>query len=366
MNIGIDIRSLGQKPYTGISNYTYHLLEALFKIDSKNQYFLFFNSNQTIATPDFNYPNVHQVITHYPNKIFNSLLKFNLIKLDKITSKKSKIRSLDFWFSPNLNFTSLSKSCKQVLTIHDLSFEFYPEFYSFKQNFWHKIISPKKQCRVAKIILVPSESTKLDLINFYKIPAEKITVSPLGIDLATTTDIEKIKEKYNLPNNFVLFLGTIEPRKNIPSLLDAFKNSPYNLVIAGATGWKNKNILEQIKSNPNTQLLLNITEKEKSALYKLANIFIYPSFYEGFGFPILEAFKSGIPVITSNRSSLPEVAGQAAEFVNPYHPQEILAATNKILNNSELKNQLVTAGFKQAENFSSEKCAQTLLNIFSA
>ena len=365
MNVGIDIRSLAQKPYTGIGNYTYHLLNSLFKIDSKNQYFLFNNSAKTTVGPDFNYNNVKLINTHYPNKIFNGLIKLKLIKLDRLVARAAKIENLDFWWSPNLNFTNLSKNCQHILTIHDLSFEFYPKFYSFKQNCWHRTLSPKTQCQKTSIILTPSQSTKLDLINFYKITEEKIIISPPGISLADSPNLQKIKEKHNLPNNFILFLGTIEPRKNILNILEAFKNSEYNLVIAGARGWKNKKIIEQIKSTPNTQLLLNISEEEKSALYKLADIFIYPSFYEGFGFPILEAFKSGVPVIASDRSSLPEVAGTAAEFVNPYRPQEILNATKKILNNPELKNRLVTTGFKQAENFSSEKAAQTLLNIFA-
>ncbi len=374
MRIGIDIRPLMSPTRSGVGEYTYELLNAIFAIDKTNQYFLFYNSAKDVSNniPKWSQDNIHYEHKNWPNKLFNACTKlFNFPKIDK--------NNLDYFFSTNFNFTALSKKTKYILTVHDLSFEFFPKFYSFKQRLWHYAINPKKQCEKANIILTPSENTKRDLINIYKIPAEKIKVIYPGTNCHSeqseeSLSVEKLqlKQKYNLPTNFILFLGTIEPRKNIIGLIEAFEQSypllptPYSLIIAGHKGWNDKKIYQKFQSSPykdKIKFIGSIDAKDKSVLYSLASLFVYPSFYEGFGFPVVEAMACGVPVITSNRSSLPEVAGQAAYLVNPNRPSELTGAIIEILKNEKLRENFRTLGLEQAKKFSWEQAAREFLEV---
>lgn len=385
MNIGVDIRPLMTGNRTGVGEYTFELLNAILKIDHNNQYFLFYNSYSDVASqiPRWQYDNVHYVSTHYPNKLFNaSQIILSQPKLDKyiIQNTKYQIQKLDFFFSPNLNFTSLSTTARRLLTIHDLSFEFYPEFYTPKQRLWHQIINPKKQCQRADIILTPSENTKRDVVKHYKINAEKIKVIYPGANQESRIkNQESAIKQYGLPKNFILFLGTIEPRKNIIGLIEAFElmsqntkykilNTSHSLVIAGAPGWNSKEIFARIQLSPcrdKIKYIGYVAPEYKSALYAAADLFVYPSFYEGFGFPVLEAMATGTPVITSNRSSLPEISTNAAYLINPHRSDEIALGMERILNNDQLKNRLFQNGLLQAQKFNWETAARQWLDLLS-
>jgi len=349
MNIGIDIRPLMTTSRTGVGEYTFELLNAIFSIDTTNQYFLFYNSFSDVSKniPRWAQNNVHYVATHWPNKIFNAGILLGLIKLDRVIARRAGIR-LDYFFAPNIGCLALSKNTKLILTAHDLSFEFFPHFYTTKTRLWHRIINPKKLCERANIILAPSENTKLDIVNHYQIPTEKITVIYPGLSSAfvspTPAQISDLQKKYHLPRSFILFLGTIEPRKNIIGLIEAFEKAypnlsePYHLIIAGAAGWKNKTIYDRAEHSPlhdKIQFIGYVTPDEKPALYVSAGLFVYPSFYEGFGFPILEAMASGIPVITSNRSSLTEIGASVNTLINPNNISELAATMTVILRNKK-------------------------------
>lgn len=377
MNIGIDIRPMMSLPRTGIGEYTLELLDAIFKIDNKNQYFLYYNSQSNISfsLPKWKYKNVKIIHTKYPNKFLNRSMKFfGIPKIDKIIAKKAKIQKLDIFFAPNIGFIKLSSTPKNILTIHDLSFEFFKEFFNIKRYFWHKELSPKKQCRLADIILTPSQNTKQDLINYYKISPTKINVIYPGLfkcqSINTTLSNPHNNIKLLLPKKFILFLGTIEPRKNIIGLIEAFEkiNSNHSLVIAGATGWKNKKIYKRILNSPKKgkiQLLGFVASENKKFLYKSADLFVYPSFYEGFGFPVLEAMSVGTPVITSNLSSLPEISSSAAYLIDPTRPMQITLAINELLSNQELRNWHIQKGFKQVEKFSWQRSATEWLRLIN-
>jgi len=367
MNIGIDIRPLMTAPRTGVGEYTYELLNAIFNIDKTNQYFLFYNSSRDVSAniPDWKYDNVKIIGSHTPNKFFNtSLGLFGRPKLDKMCDEK-----IDIWFSPNLNFTALSPKTKFILTVHDLSFEFFPEFSTRKQYLWHKAVRPKKQCGRAELIITPSENTKRDIVNYYKINPGKIKVIYPGIK--QTSDNRDIKQKYNLPEKFILFLGTIEPRKNIIGLIEAFEilRNKYpatdHLVIAGAPGWKNEEIFARAKNSKYADKIhfINfVAPEDKNALYAAADLFVYPSFYEGFGFPVLEAMAAGTPVITSNRSSLPEIGGSAAYLIDPARPEQLARAMNELLTKQNLRDWHIQKGREQVNKFSWETAAEEWLN----
>ena len=393
MRIGVDIRSLMDPIRTGVGEYTHELLNALFKIDKNNQYFLFYNSFKIRNTKGYentkyekmsdcvrlwNQENVHYAGTRYPNKLFNaSQVLFKWPKLDKIVCGKRRgergKRLIDIWFSPNLNFASVSSKTKHLLTIHDLSFEILPECFSAKRRLWHKIINPRKQCERADLILTPSENTARDVAEIYCIDDNKIRVLYPGLcsnfqKLETGNWKLEVKKKYNLPEKFILFLGTIEPRKNIEAIMEAFEKScliinHYSLIIAGAKGWKSEPIMAKINTTPGVEYLGYVDEKDKRMLYGLADLFIYPSLYEGFGFPVLEAMASGIPVVTSNRSSLPEVAGDAAHLVNPYNVNEMARAMGQLLEDNKLRELFIKRGRNKAKEFRWDKTAQEFLAL---
>lgn len=378
LKIGIDIRCLMSPTRTGVAEYTHELLNAIFKIDKENQYYLFYNSYNEVFEhiPLWSGNNLHYIATNWPNKLFNASIKIlGWPKLDKLVSRHGK---LDYFFSPNLNFTALSKHVKPILTVHDLSFKFFPQFFSIKQKLWHWAINPKKQCQQADSILVLSENTKRDIVNYYKISSEKIKVAHGGLAEIfgrPPADKEKVKQKYNLPNRFILFLGTVEPRKNIIGLIEAFErvysslSIPYSLVIAGSgRGWKNKEIYDRALASPlrdKIEFIGYVEYAEKPALYSLADLFVYPSFYEGFGFPVLEAMACGVPVITSNRSSLPEITNNATYLVNPNRPAELADAIVKMLTDNNLREHFKKAGLEQTKKFTWEAAAKQWMDLIS-
>ncbi|KKQ79354.1 MAG: Glycosyl transferase group 1 [Parcubacteria group bacterium GW2011_GWC2_38_7] len=339
MNIAIDIRCLMEKQLTGVGEYTLNLLKQLFAIDNKNEYYLFFNSRKKVESilPRFNQKNVHYCGFHWPNKVLNLSLKLlKYPKLDKWIQRKFKIPKIDLFFFPNISF--FATTCPYLITAHDLSFEFFPEFLSFKRRLWHKIMQPKKIFSEATHIIGVSENTKTDLVNHYGLDSNKINTiySGLSENFKTISPddsrLQKIKEQYSLPDKFILLLGTIEPRKNIQGLIEAYnlleqteKELP-PLIIVGKLGWKFKKILKSISSNSKLHYIRYIRNSEKRYFYNLASLFIYPSFYEGFGFPPLEAILCGCPVITSNNSSMLEICGNKTILIDPNNIQDIADA----------------------------------------
>ena len=389
MNIGIDIRPLMSPARSGVGEYTHELIDALLKIDTENQYFLFYNSykNTSQHIPAWNQPNVHYVHKKWPNKFFNIATKiFSIPQIDSIIKKTAKTplsNDPDYFFSPNFGFSALTKKTKHILTVHDLSFEFFPEFFSFKQKLWHWAINPKSQCQKADIILTPSENTKRDIISQYQVPAQKIMVIYPGVSCRLTSNSEQletqkldIRQKYNLPHNYLLFLGTAEPRKNIIGLIEAFEktsrstllpesNTPYSLVITGYKGWKDKKIYQKLLSSPikeRIKFIGPIEAADKPALYAAATLFIYPSFYEGFGFPVVEAMACGTPVITSNRSSLPEISSNSTYLINPNRPSELADTITKMLDEKTLREHFKNLGLEQSKKFNWEKSAQEFIS----
>ena len=365
MRIGIDIRCLMEGTRTGVEEYTIGMLESMLLKDSRNKYILFVNSFKRFKG-DLGwlekYPNVEIKNYGFPNKLFNFLVWFfGWPKLDVL------LGGVDVLFAPNISFISVSKKCKFVLTIHDLSFERFPEYFSKKRNLWHFILNPRRLCKRANLIFAVSDSTKQDLNKIYGISEEKIKiVCPIQniADFQNSElqgdDVERIVKRYDLPEKYVLFLGTVEPRKNLVSLILAFERliernpdqNDINLVIAGRVGWSYHQILEAAKISKYKEKIVFIGfvhDEDKLGLYKLAKMVVYPSFFEGFGFPPIEALASGTPVITSNCSSMPEVVEDAAIMIDPYRPHEILVAMEILLKDEELCKKYSERGRMQAQ-----------------
>lgn len=380
MKIGIDIRCFSKGKNTGIEEYTLNILEQLFELDKKNQYLLFLNS---FREPNFDlkifsrFKNVKVKKFHYPNKLLNFCFWYlHWPYADRM------IGGADIFFMPNINFIALSKKTKLVLTIHDLSYEIFSETFSMKRRLWHHIINPRKLCQSAKKIIAVSESSKNDIVSRWRIPKEKVDVIYNGISAdfeqldRNNPKLIEIKEKYRLPFNFIFYLGTIEPRKNIPAIVKAYDhlrelNNPqldkYKLVIAGAKGWKTKNILSIMRNAKFTDDIIfisNITNEDKAAVYTMASVFVYPSFFEGFGIPVLEAMRCGVPTITSNTSSLPEVVDSGAIMIDPDKPDELYSAMKELLLNREFYADMQQKAMKQAVRFNWKSSARELLKVF--
>ena len=376
MNIAIDIRSLMTNNLTGVGEYTLELLKELLKNDSTNHYYLFYNSASNVAdnVPKFEGTNINYIHTHVPNKLLNFCLTvFKYPKLDKWIARKFQLPPIDLFFFPNISFQSVS--CPYIITAHDLSYESFPEFLSLKRKLWHSVINPRKQFKNAKHIIAVSENTAKDLINQYHISPDKISTIYSGVnkkyqqlDIATE-QCQTIKQKYHLPDKFILYLGTIEPRKNIETLIDAFlelKKQPqfdYQLVLAGPLGWKTKQILQKAKSSRDIIFTDFIATEDKPYFYNLASIFVYPSYYEGFGFPPLEAMASGLPVITAPNSALTEVSGDSALYVDPHNKLSLRAGILQMLD-PEISAYYRQKGLAEAEKFTWAKTAEETKKLF--
>lgn len=384
MRIGVDIRVLAKGTRTGVEEYTINLLSRLLTLSSHSdtQYKLFYNAYRKVEldypwlTPD----NVCLKSYRIPNRFFFIGARyFNRPKIDKL------LGGVDVYFNPHFFVAPLSRDCRKVVTFHDLSFEHYPEFFSKRKRLWQKfLMNTREEAKKADKIIAVSNSTKEDLINLYGINSDKIEVIHSGVaerfkplskqsttaSLTLQERLSLIKKKYNLPEKFILYFGTIEPRKNIVGVIKAFellrKDKSLKLVIAGAKGWLERDIFKTAKNSKYSRDIFFtgfVEDEDKPELYNLAELFVYPSFFEGFGFPPLEAMACGLPVIVSCNSSLPEVVGKAALMIDPANIDELACAMEAALNDSKLRKKLTLAGIEQAKKFSWQKCAEKTLAV---
>lgn len=377
MKIGVDIRVLMDRYYSGIAHYSANLLNELIKISDDQEYRLFYNSFRNIdeKMSKWKSERTKLVSTKYPNKLFNYFAQKLLKKpeIDKL------LGDIDIFWSPHFNFTNLSEKSKHVLTIHDLSFMRYPEYFSRRKNFWHKAVSLKEQAKKCQALIAVSNNTKNDIIELLGIAEEKVFVVYSGLNKfkghISYDDELSFLEKHQLKNNYILYLGNIEPRKNIAGLINAYnilrdrniRLVDTQLVLAGGTGWKNREIYLARENSPykeNIKFIGHVSTKEREILFKKANFLVYPSFYEGFGFPPLEAMEASLPVITSNISSLPEVVENAALTINPYDINDLARSMELLIYNNDLKETLKKEGKIQAEKFKWSKTAKKYLEIF--
>ena len=305
-------------------------------------------------------------------KLLLSILGFN-------TSNEYNIGDNDFNLIHFLTPIFLNKSfgsSKIVTTIHDLCPLIIPNAYSLHMPFYYKYVI-KSLIKKKSYFITNSENTKNDLLHFFDINKERVFVTPLGISdkfqRPTDDKIRLIQSKYRIFDNYFLFTGAMNKRKNIKTTIDAFimfkkkTKSNVKLVLVGRMNWGGSEIEEIVKNNNlNQEVLLPgyIEDEDLPAIISGANAVLYLSLYEGFGFPALEAMKVGTPVIASNTSSIPEVVGDAGLLVNPLDLNEIVNAMCEISSNSELRNQCVQRGIKQAEKFSWEITAKTTLEAY--
>lgn len=370
MTCGIDIRVLARGTRTGVEEYTLNLLAHLLPQDQSIQYKLFYNAYHKIELnyPWLDLPNVTLSDFKIPNRaLFVSARYGNWPKIDRLC------QGLDVYFNPHFFVAPVSASCQKVITFHDLSFEHFGQFLSLRKRLWHKfLMAPRQEAEKAERIIAVSQSTKQDLINLYQIEPAKIKViySGIGDKFKPAQADQNIKLKYNLPDKFILYFGTLEPRKNLIGLIKAFEllrtRHQIQLVLAGSKGWLYENIFKTATQSKFSQDIFFtgfVAEEDKPALYNMAELFVYPSFFEGFGFPPLEAMACGIPTIVSHNSSLPEVVGQGAVMIDPYNIDELAWAMDIVLTDKAVRQNLKAKGMQQAKKFSWQRCAQETLEV---
>jgi len=265
---------------------------------------------------------------------------------------------------------------KTFVVVHGLEYEIIKDAYSF----WERIYmrnSIKLSCRWAKKIIAVSKNTKKDLVELYKIPENKIEVIYEGVNAMRNYEWHaNLRKKYKIPDEkYFLFIGRLEKRKNVEGIIEAFEilkekyNIPHKLVLAGSPGYGYENIKHKAESmNHKDKIIFPgfIKEEEKFEIIKNADIFLFPTFYEGFGLPILEAQSLGVPVVTSNVSSLPEVGGDSVAYATPTEPISIADSIYKIISDENFKNGIIEKGYENVKRFSWDKCAKEIVKLLNS
>ena len=362
MLIGIDAsRSVAQER-TGTENYSLNLIRYLLALESDHHYRLYFNR---LPSRESRITNHELRIMHFPRLWTHLRLSWEMAR-----------RPPDLLFVP-AHVLPVVHPRRSVVTVHDLGYLYYPEAHSLLDRLYLDL-STRYNARAATHLVADSSATKRDLIERYGTAPDKITVVYPGYDdtvfqpVRDEKAIGAVKAKYGIAGDYILFVGTLQPRKNLTRLIEAYwklKVGSWKLVIAGKKGWLYREIFQQVeKLGLEGKVVFTgyVPEGDLPALLSGARLFVFPSLYEGFGLPVLEALACGIPVVCSNVSSLPEVAGDAAVLVDPLDVEEMTAALERGLRDEELRAELIERGFQQVGKFSWERCARETLNVLES
>ncbi len=377
MNVYFSAQIFHQKYLSGLGQYGYSLINSLAHEFPEHQYFAWVNSLKGGELPVQQFLDVSVKIHHnrLPNKLVQTPV-FHGFNLFPVIEKKDPVEILHYLHPPSALYWGDIKH--SVVSVHDLTLLLYPDQHTRKNI---KLYQNNLQTILGKVdrIIASSQATKRDLIQHLQISENKIDVVLLSIaDSFQRVDdlriIARVKEKYQITGDYFFFLSTLEPRKNLVRIIEAYhqvlsrREMPtFTLVIGGQKGWLYEDIFEIVKNlqlESKVKFLDYVADEDRAALYSGAYLTLYPSLYEGFGLPVLEALTCGSPVITSNVSSLPEVAGDAALLVNPLSTNEISEAMLKLVKNKDLRSKLINQGFKQAKNFSPSKTARETMAIY--
>jgi glycosyltransferase involved in cell wall biosynthesis len=258
-----------------------------------------------------------------------------------------------------------------VVTIHDLAFEHYPSLFPRSWRTLYRL-GLRAAVRRADAILTPSRNTAEDIVSRTKVDPRKLHVVPLAASLPpSSTDVGEVLTRLKVRVPYVLFVGTIEPRKNLVRLVRAYRRAaasgvPHGLVLAGPLGWHHESLMRELALEGPGEIVMTgaLTPEELDAVYRAADAFVYPSLYEGFGLPVVEAMARGVPTVASATSSLPEVSGDAALGVNPRSVREIAAAIERLCTDTSLAEELAERGRFRAERFSWDETARLTLQVY--
>ena len=367
MRIGFDAKRAFFNQ-SGLGNYSRTLISQLCRLFPENDYFLFSPKNGGVKE---NFPPLKTQIVqpdHFPFKQFPSIWRSVYMGRDIENYKIQLFHGL----SNELPIDIKKSKARSVVTIHDLIFLRYPELYKRTDRAVYKNKS-LRSCNLADAIIAVSEQTKSDIIQFFAINPDKVHViyqgcNSLFYNKADEETKNNTREKYALPLNYILYVGTIEERKNLLQLVIARHEHKIStpLVVVGRPTPYFEKVREYItRNNVQDVIFLNsLSQEDLPSLYQMADVFVYPSSFEGFGIPILEALNSGTPVITGNGSCLPETGGPYSIYVNPLNPGEIADSINQVLNNPQLKSKMIDEGHKHSLLFREDRTASQMMKLY--
>ncbi len=374
MKIGINIDQLLYRISGGTGRYSHNLISSLARIDEENEYVLFhsrakkedlnrlqsLNLSSNFSTKDLPFP--RPFLSALWNRSRFCSIEFFLGRLDLIHAPTFAIPA--------------KGSAKLIVTVHDLAFMKFPQFYTRRSLKFHQRSARIAACE-ADLLLAVSHSTKWDIMSLLSVEEERVRVVYEGVEidnsLLDSVKRRKVLSDHGINKRYILFVGTLEPRKNVVRLLQAFNKLKQKtrfehlLVLVGPEGWLYQEILRESEKEElkGSVILTNsVSDAELAVLMSEADLFVYPSLYEGFGLPPLEAMACGTPVISSNVSSLPEIVGEAGILVDPNSIDDIAAAMINVLEDSSLRDKLVQKGKQRAKLFSWEQTARETLEAY--
>lgn len=361
IKIGIDVRKIND---FGIGTYIQNLVKYLLQLDKQNQYFLFFNHRDI---ENYSYPKERVV------KLIDNSPKYSLREHFSL-SHQAKKYDLQLFHEPHYTLPYFLK-CKKVVSIHDLIHLKFPQHLSGKKAYLYAKFMIGQAVKKADKILAGSQNTKNDIMENFKTNGGKIEIVYYGVDeiFKSVKDqnlLENFRNKYKLPGKYILYSGSLRKHKNLENALKAYarlKDKNYDLVLAGV-GLQNQKVLEpllkELKITEKVKIIPFIDYAQLVLLYNSAAVLFFPTLYEGFGLPILEAMACGIPVVSSNNSSIAEVTGAAAILVDPLSINEMSNSLDKVLGETSLRQRLASLGLERAKMFTWEKTAEKTLNIY--
>ena len=357
MQIAIDIRST-LKNTTGIGKYTLNLVNSLAEVDKKNNYYLYARKRLL----DFK-----RRLPKLPARNFSHRIDYFKKGPDGV------LPEVDIFHTSSYDLERPKKAKKFIVTIHDVIIKAYPFGHS-EETISEVDTKLKRVLDQADLFVADSYNTKVDLIKFYGVDDYKVRVIYPGV-FFTPLDLRSGGERgEGGKDSYILFVGTLEPRKNVKNLIKAFnwlKKEPgikHKLCIVGMKGWMYEDIFKEYEESEfKSDIIFKgyVKDKELEDIYKRSSIFVYPSFYEGFGFPIVEAFSFGVPVITSKTSSCGEIAGDAALLIDPDNYKDIAKAILRIINDKNLSEELRRKGIARAREFNWIETAKAFLELFA-
>jgi glycosyltransferase involved in cell wall biosynthesis len=351
------------RQYGGIHSYTREILNALSKLDKKNEYIVIRSESKN------EFEGMEEIVVPYSS--FPGYRFWRIFfQIPRILSNKN----IDIVVEPaHFGPFNLPSKIKRVTVIHDMTVFLLPEYHVWSSQFLQRMFLPRI-LKKADQIITNSNNTTVDLVKFFPDVKNKTTSILLGKDLSFKPQIKNdVLLNYNIKQPYILFVGTLEPRKNVSTLIkafDKFKDQTglqHQLILIGKKGWKSDSIFDSIDQSPYKKEIIwlgYVPKVELPVFYSMAEVFVYPSIYEGFGLPILEAMACGTPVITSKESSLPEIGDSSVSYINPDSIEQLTSQIIVLCSDSQKREKYSQLGKEQAAKFSWEKTAKETINLF--
>jgi len=369
VHIAIDAHSVGSQ-LAGNETYALNLIEALAAIDQQNTYTIYVTRKAAVDRFKDRWPNflVRRILPHTP-----------LVRIPLTLSVELRRRPVDVL---HVQYTAPPAApCPVVATIHDLSFEHLPDTFNRRSRTQLRFTVRRTAQQAAKIVTLSNYSRR-DICETYRISTEKVTVTPAAAPMhfgpvGRETELKRIRQRYGIDSDYILSLSSIQPRKNLVRLIEAYsslrnaraQSKLPTLVIAGKRGWLDADVFraaEQSGLGTDVLFIGYVAEPDLPALFSAAASFVYPSYFEGFGLPVLEAMQCGTPVIAGNRTSIPEIAGDAALLFDPFDSQALAAALAQVMDDGELRASLRKRGLARAAQFSWQDTARRTLKVYES